>query len=246
MKNSTIIHIPHASVEIPDRYRSTFVTPNLDRETAVMTDWFCDELFDCGRERIVFPVSRLVCDVERFRDDAQEIMSRVGMGAVYERCSDGSPLRTVSEEQKRQILRSFYDAHHGKLTAAVREKLRQYGRCIIIDAHSFYPLPLPHEPDQSGDRPDFCIGTSEYHTPPAVTEALRTLLESRGYCVKIDSPFAGTIVPMEFYLRDRRVVSVMIEVNRSLYLSVPGVKNSAFSAVRDTLRDCVEYIEAAF
>ena len=75
MKNSTLLHIPHASTVIPGNYLASFRQAILPHEIEVMTDWFCDELFDCGRDRIVFPISRLVCDVERFRDDKQEIMA---------------------------------------------------------------------------------------------------------------------------------------------------------------------------
>ena len=50
-----------------------------------MTDTFTAELFPPtahAAERIVFPVSRLVCDVERFPDDADEPTAARGMGAV--------------------------------------------------------------------------------------------------------------------------------------------------------------------
>ncbi len=66
MDNFTVLHIPHASVNIPERYLNSFRKEVISRETDVMTDWFCDKLFDCGRDMIVFPVSRLVCDVERY------------------------------------------------------------------------------------------------------------------------------------------------------------------------------------
>ena len=86
MKNSTLLHIPHASTVIPGNYLASFRQAILPHEIEVMTDWFCDELLDCGRDRIVFPISRLVCDVERFRDDKQEIMADIGMGVTY-RCT---------------------------------------------------------------------------------------------------------------------------------------------------------------
>ena len=105
MNEMTIIHIPHASVYIPGEYKDSYRPKVVRHEIDVMTDWFCDSLFDCGAERIVFPVSRLLCDVERFRDDGEETMAAVGMGAVYENCSDLSPLRQVSAGEREAILR---------------------------------------------------------------------------------------------------------------------------------------------
>ena len=96
-----IIHIPHASTFIPPEYRDAFDSEKLTHELAVMTDWYTDELFSSDAPRVVFPVSRLVCDPERFRADAEEVMSTIGMGAVYTNCSDGTPLRTESPQKCR-------------------------------------------------------------------------------------------------------------------------------------------------
>ena len=243
MKNATLLHIPHASTAIPEQYLSSFDIAKLPHEIAVMTDWFCDELFDSGRDRIVFPISRLVCDAERFRDDKDEIMAKIGMGVTYTSASDLSPLRTVTESQKQEILSRYYDAHHEAFTQMVEEKLKRYGRCLIIDCHSFYPTALPYELDKRENRPEFCIGTSEYHTPEIVANCICASLESKGFAVKRDSPFAGTIVPMAFYEKDPRVISVMIEVNRKLYLDTPGVKNKDFLYINSVLRECVGLTE---
>jgi hypothetical protein len=64
-----------------------------------MTDAFTAELFPPSAleaQRFVFPVSRLVCDVERFPHDADEPMAARGMGAVYSatmRAAAGWPRR---------------------------------------------------------------------------------------------------------------------------------------------------------
>ena len=148
MKNDSpiLLHIPHASVHIPKEERSRFCLPDLDEELIQMTDRYCDELF-AGYDGVVFPVSRLVCDPERFRDDAQESMSRIGMGAVYTKSSSGEPLRRITAEEREGLLRRYYDPHHRRLTAAVDAKLQTYGRCLIVDGHSFHPAPLSYELD---------------------------------------------------------------------------------------------------
>ena len=145
MKNSTLLHIPHASTVIPGNYLASFRQAILPHEIEVMTDWFCDELFDCGRDRIVFPISRLVCDVERFRDDKQEIMADIGMGVTYRCTSTLEHLRSITEDEKGEILSQYYDSHHEKFERAVEKKLRTFGYCLIIDCHSFYPTALPYE-----------------------------------------------------------------------------------------------------
>ena len=51
-----------------------------------MTDAFTNDLFVpdfVGAQTIIFPMSRLVLDPERFLNDDQEIMSELGMGCKF-------------------------------------------------------------------------------------------------------------------------------------------------------------------
>lgn len=241
MQNSPIlIHIPHASTLIPPNERRFFLKDDLDSELLRMTDRCCDELFDCGEEMLVFPVSRLVCDAERFRDDADEPMSEKGMGLAYTRCADGAPLRRVSPQKRAALCSMYYDPHHSKLAELVNEKLRKNGKCIIIDGHSFSAVPLPYESDAA--RPDFCIGTDPFHTPPELTQLCVSFLGKRGYDVAVDRPFSGSIVPSEHYRRDRRVASVMVEINRRLYMEPDGGKSAEFGKIKRVIAGLVAEI----
>ena len=167
----------------------------------------------------MFPVSRLVGDPERFSEDFQEPMNQVGMGVTYTRGSLRQPLREQPTQGKRQeLLERFYIPHHQKLTEAVEESLLANKRCLIIDGHSFPALPLPYEINQTAFRPDFCLGTDDFHTPEELVAMIEKELESYGYSTARDQPFSGTIVPMKHYRKDQRVQSLMIEINRWLYL----------------------------
>ena len=77
---------------------------------------------------IRFPIFRLVCDPERFRDDSEEIMTSVGMGAVYTACSDGKELRTITASHKEEILTRYYDPYHKELEDTVENKIKTYGK----------------------------------------------------------------------------------------------------------------------
>lgn len=244
MQNSPVlIHVPHASDFIPLRERRFFIPFELRDELLRMTDRCCDELFDCGEAMLVFPVSRLVCDVERFADDALEPMAAKGMGLAYTKCADGSPMRRVSPQKRAALVRTYYEPHHRRLTELVNEKLLSCGKCVIIDGHSFSAVPLPYEDDAA--RPDFCIGTDPFHTPPELRELCLSLLRERGYAVAVDRPFSGSLVPLEHYRRDGRVSSVMIEINRRLYMDPDGSKSAAFPEIKRVIRELVDEIGRA-
>ena len=127
MTTPLLLHIPHASTAIPEAYRRDFLADPA-AELRLMTDWYTDELFDLPVPRVVFPVSRLVCDVERFRDDAQEEMARCGMGACYTNGHDGAPIRRLDAVRRETILRRWYDPHHARLTALTAAELSKVGR----------------------------------------------------------------------------------------------------------------------
>jgi N-formylglutamate amidohydrolase len=69
-----------------------------------------------------------------------------------------------------------------------------------------------------------------------VCDAIVGVIEDEGHSVDVDAPFAGALVPLSAYQKDRRVLSVMIEVNRRLYMDEhSGVKRHDFEKVRATL-----------
>ena len=78
-----LLHIPHSSTFVPDDIRTTLSISDADLASELLrvTDHYTDELFQfefCLVEPIIFGQSRLVVDVERFRDDQSDPMSRCG------------------------------------------------------------------------------------------------------------------------------------------------------------------------
>ncbi|NPV90967.1 MAG: N-formylglutamate amidohydrolase [Firmicutes bacterium] len=244
-----IIHLPHCSTLIPEEVRSGLLLSDSELETELLriTDWYVDELFDwVGAEKMINRFSRLVVDPERFRDDDREAMARVGRGAVYTHTSYGQQLRIPTPEEREELLQRFYDPYHYFLELKVRSILKHHNRCLIVDAHSFTNRPLPCE-DSSPGRPDICIGTDDYHTPATLAKFAWDYFLANGFTVAFNSPFAGTMVPGTYYRRDRRVVSIMIEVNRSRYMDEStGEKTPSFDLVKDRLEGLIKVLTSIY
>ena len=193
----------------------------------------------------MFPVSRLVVDPEHLLDDHQELMRQVVIGITYTRGSLRQPLREQPTQRKRQeLLERYYIPHHQKLTDAVEESILADDHCLIIDGHSFPALPLPCELNQTAFRPDFCLGTDDFHTPEGLVAKVEKILENCGYSTARDQPFSGTIVPMKHYRKDKRVQSLMIEINRWLYLAEDySVDSERVEALIEILRRVGEVLK---
>ena len=250
-----VAHIPHSSTFIPPDVRASLklTDAELQREILRLTDWYVDELFVSVRElggvEVAFPVSRLVVDPERFENDAHEVMASRGMGVIYTRTSDGGELRAApSEEERRALLDRLYRPHHAALEQATENCLNGFGRCLILDCHSFTSSPLPFELDQDPVRPDICLGTGSFQTPPVLTDSIEQFFRTLGWTVYRDTPYKGALVPMKFCGRDQRVSSIMIEVNRKLYMDeetgekrmsfpeIQGAMNALLSQIVDPMR----------
>lgn len=239
-----LLHIPHSSRLISPEERAQLAPDDrmLELELLRMTDAFTDDLFaptPFEAARMVFPVSRLVCDVERFPDDADEPMAVRGMGAVYVKTTDGRPLREhLTTAERARLIETWYRPHHQKLTDLAAQLIAEGRSCIIVDCHSFSSRPLPHEPDQDPARPDICIGTDDWHTPARLRDELIAAASAAGFSVLIDRPFAGAPVPARHYRREPSVQAVMIEVNRRLYMNEEtGERLPSFGEVRKAVSD---------
>ena len=226
-----ILHVPHAATSIPNREGYIVNDKKIQEEITKLTDWYTDDLFHTDTdEMIVAPFSRIFCDVERFENDDYEIMSKVGMGVLYERFDDDELLRTVTPELREDVIQNYYRPHHKNLTDTVQAQLDLDGICLIVDCHSFPSTPLLKGNDQSINTPDFNIGTDAFHTPQKLIDCAVAYFKDKEYSLGIDWPYSGTIVPMNFYKKDKRVQSIMLEVNRKLYLKEPSSEKSEYYA----------------
>jgi N-formylglutamate deformylase len=230
-----ILHIPHSSRHIPETLRGQFVLDDhaLEREVALVTDAFTDELFDCP-------------DVERFSRDRDEPMSRVGQGMIYTKTCLGEPLRRALSDEERRLLKSgYYVPHHELLRRAVLEELLSGGKALIVDCHSFPGRPLPCDESQDENLPDFCIGTDAFHTPPRLLRLVESAVRGHGYSVGVNSPYSGTLVPSAYHRKNPDVRSVMIEVNRRLYMDEKtGAKSPGFKSVKDRIQAMLKELAA--
>lgn len=238
-----IFHIPHSSKVVPKEQRSVLELDDnkLNKELIAITDAYTDELFGTHVKEsdsvIIFPISRLIVDPERFLDDADEVMAKFGMGVIYNKTSNGKILRKKpSKTERESLIREYYLPHHDLLANAVRKELEKYSRALIIDCHSFPSSPLPYELDQNPNRPDICIGTDVFHTPTTLRRIAEEESLKQGVRCAVNRPFSGSLVPSEFYQNNKNVYSIMIELNRKMYMNEKtGEKTSDFETCQSKL-----------
>ena len=248
-----LVHIPHSSTYIPPEMKVKFLLSDddLQKELLRMTDRYTDELFSCVAElggiSVKYNYSRLVLDPERFRDDKKEEMACKGMGVIYAKDSNERELREISKNERNLLLQNIYDPYHSAITKEVQDLLVKYGKCLIIDAHSFPSIALPYENDPEIKRPQICIGTDPYHTPEDLIQMVQNFFEEINFTTEINKPFSGCYVPIKFLHQDNRVKSIMIEINRGLYMNEDTTdKNDSFVEIKNIIRRLINQIITKF
>ena len=249
-----VLHIPHASSIIPPEERNNIVLSDeaLQQELLQITDWFTDDLFTSGRDDCValrFPVSRLVLDPERFEDDEKEEMAKKGMGVIYTRSSSGAVLRhnSVADTERERLLDCYYRPHHRCLNQLVADILETHHKALVIDCHSFPKAPLLYENDQRPERADICIGTDNLHTPDWLCDLLLAAFQQRKYTVAVNRPFAGAMIPSNYYTKNVAVSGVMIELRRDLYMDEKtGRRHAGYAALKQALDGVINDLLQSF
>lgn len=216
--NNILIHVPHSSLYIPEEYcRTALISPEeLDEENRLVCDSGIIELIPpvLNENTLIFPYSRLYCDVERFRDDS-EPMNALGMGYVYTHDTRGREIFRPTAGH-RAAVDCIYDEHHSQLDERVSGILDTYGSCIIIDLHS-YSEEMVDRLFGYDNCPDVCIGTEREYYSSEIVEGLISICHGLGLSTELNYPYSGSIIPNR-YLGScgSGIVSVMLEINKRI------------------------------
>ena len=66
----------------------------------------------------------------------------------------------------------------------------------------------------------------------------------RDFSVDINNPFSGSIVPNSYYNLEKRVISIMIEVRRDLYIDENSfIKNYNYNKIKNILNNIIKSVE---
>ena len=215
-----LFHVPHSSLKIPNVYWNICIKNKeyINNSNINLSDYLIDKLIPNKCHKIVFKYSRIFCDVERFKDDKKERMSKKGMGVIYTNDCD-EVIALPNKKYKRKIIKSYYNKYHNKLDKVVSEILKKHNKCIIVDFHS-YSDEMVEKLFNSKNNPDICIGVDNTYTDKELIDFTIDHFKKYGYSTEINKPYSGTIIPNKYLNKKENVLSsIMIEINKRIYLN---------------------------
>lgn len=235
-----IVHAPHGGISVPGKVRGQFKISDQEllAEHLALVDHATDELArqavsQAAASAVINKLSRLVVDVERF-DSPEEEKNSVGMGVLYTHGHRRQLIRELPTDVTE--LMSFYRQYAQAMEGLTERALATHGRAIIIDVHSYWTDPQPHEVHRDEPRPELCVGFDDLHFSPALRAAVAGSFSwlQQGE----NQTFHGSYVPLKYFMKDSRVQSVMLEIRRDQYMNEatgtgdPSVVNRLAASLR--------------
>ena len=248
--SKVILHVPHSATFIPDELRQSILLSDqeLQAELDEMTDTLTEavalkaaELTDCKPWLFINNFSRLVIDPERFPDE-REAMNAVGMGAVYQKTSIGTQLRNPDPLLEKQLLDAYFHPYAKAISELVAQRFAALGEVTLIDVHSYRVNQHPNAINHGQVRPPICIGTDSFHTPEWLTKAAESAFSIIGENY-LNQPYSGTYVPLDFYEKEAKITSIMMETRADTFLTDELKIHAGFATVSKALANLVDSIQ---
>ena len=213
--------LPHTGLYLPNvDNNAKFETLRTDSLT--LADEQVDRLYSFLPNKITSDYSRFVVDLERYLDNSKEPMAQKGMGYLYNRLIEGTSFdRSIFGSG--DYFTQYYKHKHAQLKQAIE---RIGDGAILLDLHSFNPVPLPCDMDKRPNRPDICLGFNEDDTKfdDSILQALQEHFEDNGFKVAFNTPFRGAMTTDT----QTKYKSLMIEVNKKCYLENHVLKKEMY------------------
>lgn len=233
-----VIHIPHSKLRLPNKFwKKTVIDKKIiENENTIITDLYVEKLVsNLKNKKIIFKYSRLFCDVERYKNDDVEAMSKLGMGVVYKNTLYYKDFIKYDKKYKNSIVNNYYLKHHNKFNKKVSQTIKKYGKCIILDLHS-YSDEIAKVLLNRENCPDICIGVNEENS---LSNFSKKYFDKLGYSVKINYPYSGSIISNK-HLNNKNVESIMLEINKRVYMN----DNNKFEKLKVEIGNYIKEIES--
>ena len=169
-----------------------------------------------------------------FSDDIPEFArartARVaaGLGAIARVVAEGQEIyaRKLTFAEARGRIEGAHRPYHAALERLIAEAHRTHGFAILIDWHS---MPAAAAKAGGRDRPCDIVLGDRFGAACAGVLTLRVerALESMGYRVARNTPYAGGYTTEHYGRPGRRTHALQIEINRGLYLDEATLEPTA-------------------
>ncbi|HEX4180650.1 MAG TPA: N-formylglutamate amidohydrolase [Caulobacteraceae bacterium] len=230
-----------------DAYVDELILGAVDHGAAVIAAAYARAYIDVNREPYELDASMFEDELPDF---ARGRSARVaaGLGSIARIVAEGQEIysRKLTFAEARRRIELVHQPYHDALAGLLAQARAVFGIAVLVDWHSM-PSAAARTYGQSGDAGrggisgagscDLVLGDRfGAACAPAITMLVERELESMGYRVARNAPYAGGYTT-EFYGKPaRRTHALQIEINRGLYLEEASLEpREGFSRLKRDL-----------
>ena len=237
-----IVSIPHTGTAVPPEVAARFATPEIAE--LPMTDWHLHHLYDflprLGVTTIFATWSRFVVDLNRPPDARPLYPGRFETGLVATETFAKEPIFSSppDADEIERLRRKYHQPYHDRLAALLAVAREQFGRVVLVDAHSIAsgPTVLHGELDREiylGNRDGESCG--EW-----LMDCLGDAFGDNGMKLVANDPYKGGFIT-DHYGHLSGVEAIQIEMCQRVYMDeadpAGGLKHPNFATARDMMCD---------
>jgi len=217
-----------------DAFVDTLIEDAADHGATVLTSVYARAYVDVNREAYELDPSMFEDELPAFAK-ARSARAAAGLGAIARIVAEGHEIynRKLMFAEAKARIEAVHRPYHTALSGLIDEALAAHGQALIIDWHS-----MPSAAGRLGRGCDFVLGDRFGQAcSPQVTAVVEQALQSRGYRVARNNPYAGGFTTEHYGRPSKGVHALQIEIDRSLYLDEASLRPSGgFSALKADLK----------
>lgn len=242
-----VVSIPHTGTYVPDVIAAEFASDYI--RSLPMTDWHLHHLYDflpaLGATTIYATYSRLVADLNRPPDDTPLYPGRFETGFVALKTFWGEEIyRTAPAREEIDRRRALVHApYHARLLELIDAKIKQFGRVVLIDAHSVVSRANLLHAELKGQ---IYLGDRDGRScSPWLIDAVERGFMQMNYSVTRNQPYKGGYIT-EHYGKLQQVEALQIEMCERIYMDeddpAGALSHPSFSLAKTRIRAVLEIV----
>ncbi len=173
---------------------------------------------------------------------------RAGLGTIARVVTDGANIYkdSIDFDEARLRIEKCYAPFHAALAGLLDETIAKFGAYLLVDCHSMPSVGGPMDKDPGLDRVDMVLGDANGTAcANIVSNIAREALESYGYRVVMNKPYAGGFTTRNYGKPYAGRHALQIEINRALYMDEDTVSHApGFDELKNNIDKLISELSA--
>ncbi len=238
-----IVDVSRSGREYPEEFRSNLPFTVLHDNVSMYVDQLWGAAPDLGATMLYAQFPSFWIDSNRHELDIdadliegewpvplEPTVSKRGLGLLKSLSRYGEPVheRKLAVAEVMERIERYHRPYYAELADNIGRMKSAFGFCFQLSCHCMSAIGAPTHPDAGQPRPDFNLGNLNGSTSSAeFIGFVEGVIKSLGYTCLVNFPYSGGELNARFGDPANGVESIMVEINKKLFMDVKTFKKKA-------------------